>query len=272
MDEQEDKAKYVLPFVRCHIKNLLLAGKEEKSLTKCLLAMVEELEKNTNASELQLSVFDGATPIFNFHPVSGRHRLLTSSVPEAIQELEWANEELKRRYEVLSKVECANIKDYNKKHVGAAMPRILFIIHELGELMEADGGSTERLLVKLLARARAVGFYVICTTTRIRSDVLTSKILTSLDERLVFRTDSRKESELLGLEGTPLPKYARPYRGNPATEIGGIAAEHEKHGDATRLAPNEAIFIYYETYITGFNKGRFITETERREEIIDIEK
>ena len=260
----DDKMKYRLPMLRCQLQSLLLAGKEEHAIAVCLTEMVAALERNTRPDELQFSIYDGQEPIFHFSPVPGRHRAIHTSAAAAIQELEWANAEMNRRYAQLAQAGCRKLDDYNLTHGDAPLPQIAIVIHELGDLMAADAGRTERLLGKLLARSRAVGIHVLCSTTRIRKDVLSAAILLGFWARLVFRVDSLSESRLLGVDPRPLPKWARRYRGNPTTPIGRDVCVTEKCGNAARLDADEAIFHFSCSYLAGFDFKQTEVRQERR--------
>ena len=165
---KQEKQFINLPIVRHHLASFLLAGKEEARMAECLNSFMTELEKNTSAEELQFIVFDGAEPFCHFTPVPGRHRAIHSSPATAIRELEWANWEMALRYELFAQAGWRDFYDYNRNHGDAVMPRLVIVIHELGELMASDGRKTEQLLVKLLARSDAAGIYVICSTTCVR--------------------------------------------------------------------------------------------------------
>ncbi len=259
----DDKAKYQLPSVRWLLQSLLLAGKEEHAIAVCLTEMVAALARNTRPDELQFSIYDGQEPIFHFSPVPGRHRAIHTSAAAAIQELEWANAEMDRRYAQLAQARCRKLDGYNLTHGDAPLPQIAIVIHELGDLMAADAARTERLLGKLLARSRAVGIHVLCSTTRIRKDVLSAAILSGFWARLVFRVDSLSESRLLGVDPSPLPKWARRYCGNPATSIGQDVSKAEKCRNAARLEADEAILRFFCSYLV-FDDRQTEVKQERR--------
>ena len=55
--EQNNRRKYLLPIVNKHLGiPLLLAGKEERTMTHCLNVMMAELMKNASPEELQFSI------------------------------------------------------------------------------------------------------------------------------------------------------------------------------------------------------------------------
>lgn len=250
-----EEERFLLPVVGCQLQNLLLAGKDENAMGRCLNTMLAGLEKRADFGEMLFSIYDGVEPIFHFSPIAGRHRAIHTSALEAIRELEWANEEMSRRYETMVQAKCRNVDKYNEVHGDRTMPRIVIIIHELADLMATDAAKTEKLLGRLLPRSQAAGIHVLCSTARIHTDVLTSRILASFINHLIFRMDSKEESELLGLKFYPLPKAARPYRGNTATNIGRAIEEAEKRQDATRLDANEAVYLHPDYYLS-YENGR----------------
>jgi len=270
--EPENRKKFLLPVVKKHLGvPLLLAGKEKKTIDDCLNIMMAELVKNASPEELQFSIYDGTGSIAHSPSVSRYYRILNTSASEAIRELEWANEEMSRRYDMLSAANCRNLDGYNKKHKDATWPHLVIVIGELADLMEVEATKTEALLVQLCARSRRVGMYVLCSASRIRTDVLTSRILNSFGRRLVFKTDSKEESKLLGMGGLEnLPQYLRPYRGNPASFLGHHIAEAEKHWLATRLEADEAVFFFFEGYFIGYENGRQKIKKRQRRWLVEI--
>lgn len=243
--------------------HILLAGKSEKAMDDCLKMMLASLESLTRRGEVVLSIYDGAGTVFQHPAEPDRHRAVMRFPWEVIRELEWANDEMARRYDRLKQAQCRNIKEFNQKNRDARMPLVVMVLHSLGELMSFQSARTESLLFSLSSRARAAGIHLICSTNRIHSDTLSPRILINFSTRLVFRTDTREESELLGITPYPTPKRFAVYRGNPYGLFGSEVEEHDKLGDATRLSDNEAIFVTYRRILNFENHKRNMNYEKR---------
>lgn len=272
--EQKNRRKYLLPIVNKHLGiPLLLAGKEERTMTHCLNVMMTELMKNASPEELQFSIYDRTEALPHITQASGYYRTRNTSAYEAIRELEWASKEMARRHEILSLANSRTLADYNETHRDVSLPHVVIVMNELGDLMTADAAKTEKLLVDLCVHSRKVGIYILGSTARIRRDILTPRILACFGRHLVFRMDSKEESTLLGMTGLhKIPPRLLPYRGNPESFYGHAIAEAEKHWDATRLDEDEAVFFHYASYLLGYENGRKKTMTRQERKLLRIKE
>ncbi len=139
---------------------------------------------------------------------------------EAIAVLEWASEEVDRRYRLLSENSVRIITDYNQqaKRVNAArrrtknedegmmevFPYIVIVIDEFANLMLRLPKETEKVISKIAAMARAVGIHLVVATQRPSVDVVTGIIKANFPSRVAFRvaslTDSRTILDKSGAE------------------------------------------------------------------------
>lgn len=133
------------------------------------------------------------------HPVITDHT-------KAIQALNWAVEEMERRYEDLAEFRVRDIRTYNEKvktwnqkysdaDPMMPMPYIVVLIDELGDLMMVAGKEVEASIIRLSQKARAVGIHLILATQRPSVDVITALIKANCPARIALqvaqKTDSR---------------------------------------------------------------------------------
>lgn len=126
------------------------------------------------------------------------HPVITDHV-KAILALNWAVEEMERRYEDLVDMRVRDIRSYNEKvrehNQGEIMPYIVVLIDELGDLMMVAGKDVESSIIRLTQKARAVGIHMILATQRPSVDVITALIKANCPARISLqvaqRTDSR---------------------------------------------------------------------------------
>ena len=118
-----------------------------------------------------------------------------TTAQETVTALQWLNEEMERRYELLNHENCRDIKAMNAKKPGA-LPFIVMVIDEFADFMLETRKLMESLLSRLCALSRAVGIHLIISTQRPDSRVLTGTIRANIPTRMAFRVadipDSRK--------------------------------------------------------------------------------
>lgn len=135
------------------------------------------------------------------HPVITDHQ-------KAILALNWAVEEMERRYEDLAETRVRDIRSYNEKiaerNQGSPMPYIVILIDELGDLMMVAGKEVESSIIRLSQKARAVGIHLILATQRPSVDVITALIKANCPARIALqvaqKTDSRTILDSNGAE------------------------------------------------------------------------
>lgn len=121
---------------------------------------------------------------------------------KAILALNWAVEEMERRYEDLADMRSRDIRSFNVKvrelkgkSEYPIMPYIVVLIDELGDLMMVAGKEVESSIIRLAQKARAVGIHLILATQRPSVDVITALIKANCPARIALqvaqKTDSR---------------------------------------------------------------------------------
>lgn len=121
---------------------------------------------------------------------------------KAILALNWAVEEMERRYEDLADMRARDIRSFNEKVRATRdkseypiMPYIVVLIDELGDLMMVAGKEVESSIIRLAQKARAVGIHLILATQRPSVDVITALIKANCPARIALqvaqKTDSR---------------------------------------------------------------------------------
>ncbi len=141
------------------------------------------------------------------------HPVITDS-KKSIAALNWAVEEMERRYEDLAEVRVRDINSYNDKIQESSlsedeisklhMPYIIILVDELGDLMMIAGKEVESSIIRLSQKARAVGIHLILATQRPSVDVITALIKANCPARIALqvaqKTDSRTILDSNGAE------------------------------------------------------------------------
>jgi S-DNA-T family DNA segregation ATPase FtsK/SpoIIIE len=136
---------------------------------------------------------------------------------KATQALQWAVQEMERRYSVMAEYKVRNITQYHsklgketeaaekgKKSGGASegalperLPFVVVVIDELADLMLVASRDVELALTRLAQMARAAGMHLLIATQRPSVDVLTGIIKANFPTRISFQVSSRTDSRTI---------------------------------------------------------------------------
>jgi S-DNA-T family DNA segregation ATPase FtsK/SpoIIIE len=134
--------------------------------------------------------------------------------------LNWAVQEMERRYRVIAASVTRDQEGYNKKldEVGEEkmsllinknrtdldekfsaerMPKLVIIIDELADLMMTAKADVENNICRLAQKARAAGIHLVLATQRPSTDVITGLIKANLPSRICFKVSSKIDSRVM---------------------------------------------------------------------------
>lgn len=234
----DTKAKYELPLIfgksvsgqniikdLTELPHLLIAGATGTGKSVGINSVIVGLLMTKSPDELRLILVD--PKMVEMSPYNGIPHLLTPVITDmelVVNALQWAIEEMLRRYRMLKQVGVRKIKEYNQKIGYNAMPYIVIIIDEMADLMLSTGVDVESKIVRLAQMSRAVGIHLILATQRPSVDVITGLIKANVPGRMSFSVataiDSRVVIDQTGSEtligkGDMLfksPEFPRPIR------------------------------------------------------------
>jgi len=119
------------------------------------------------------------------------HPIISES-KKAFSALNWAVEEMERRYKLLAEEGARNIDAYNSR--GKKFPYIIIVVDELADLMIVARDKIETSIQRLAQLSRAVGIHLILATQRPSVDVITGIIKANFPARISFKVSSRVDS------------------------------------------------------------------------------
>jgi S-DNA-T family DNA segregation ATPase FtsK/SpoIIIE len=183
---------------------------------------------------------------------------VVTDMRQAGHALNWAVNEMERRYKLMSKLGVRNLAGYNAKILEAAkreehipnpfsivpdnpeplekLPTIVIIIDELADLMMVVGKKVEELIARIAQKARAAGIHLILATQRPSVDVITGLIKANIPTRIAFQVSSKIDSrtilDQMGAEtllGMGDMLYMPPGTGLPVRVHGAFVSDEEVH-------------------------------------------
>jgi S-DNA-T family DNA segregation ATPase FtsK/SpoIIIE len=198
---------------------------------------------------LEMSVYEGIPHLLA--PV-------VTDMRQAGHALNWAVNEMERRYKLMSKLGVRNLAGYNAKIAEAKkreehipnpfsltpdspeplekLPTIVIIIDELADLMMVVGKKVEELIARIAQKARAAGLHLILATQRPSVDVITGLIKANIPTRIAFQVSSKIDSRTIldqmgaeALLGMGDMLYMPPGTGLPVRVHGAFVSDDEVH-------------------------------------------
>lgn len=170
--------------------HLLVAGTTGSGKSIFLHNIIFNALKTEN---LDLYLVD--TKLVEFAPYVNHSKVknVAQSYTDAIAVLENLCEIMEDRYALLKRFKISSVEDNPK-----LFKKILFVIDEAADLMLADKSRMfEKLLIKLAAKSRAAGIYIVLATQRPSVDVITGLIKANFPARMACKVASRTDSQVI---------------------------------------------------------------------------
>ncbi len=206
--------------------HLLVAGTTGSGKSVSINTMICSILYNATPEDVRLILVDPKCLEFTIY--AGIPHLLTPPIttPKETQAaLDWACEEMERRYRLLSDLGVRNIVNYNEVLVNPSsqrvvdelaihdengdakhkhLPYIVIIVDEFADLMMVARKEIETQIARLAQKARAAGIHIILATQRPSTNVITGIIKANFPSRLALKVgaivDSRTILDHMGAE------------------------------------------------------------------------
>lgn len=198
-----DTGDFLIPDLR-KLPHLLIAGQTGSGKSVVLHNILVSLLMKYSPVNLKILLVDPKMVEFAIYSdIPHLLREIITSPEESTKALEWLVEEMERRFYLLANTQTRNIEEYNAQE-SEPMPFIIFVVDEFADLMIMDGENTEKIIVKLAQKSRAVGIHMIVSTGRPSVDVYTGLIKANFPARIALtcasKVDSRTVIDTVGAE------------------------------------------------------------------------
>ena len=187
----------------------LVAGATGSGKSVFLNTMLISLIMRYSPEELKFILVDPKT--VEFRSYEHLPHLVTDEIisdpTKVLAVLDWAYEEMERRYKVFHDCGKAvvDINGYNEfvaSDTVQKMARIVIVIDELADLMQFCKRDLEKKISALAAKARSAGIHLVLATQRPSVDVITGVIKANLPSRVAFKVMGQPDSmTILGESG-----------------------------------------------------------------------
>lgn len=182
--------------------HLLIAGTTGSGKSVCTNSMIQSVLFRCHPDEVKMILIDPKKVEFGVY--NGIPHLLIPVVTDprkASAALNWAVNEMLKRYQMFAEAKARDIGDYNeqaRKHGQfPPLPLMLIVIDELADLMMAAGNEVEDAICRLAQMARAAGMHMVIATQRPSVDVITGLIKGNIPSRLALTVASGVDSRTI---------------------------------------------------------------------------
>ena len=179
----------------------LIAGATGSGKSVCINTIITSILYKADPNEVKLIMVDPKQVELGVY--NGIPHLLIPVVTEAKKAagaLNWAVQEMMRRYELFKNSGVRKLEMYNRlmeKTGGEKLPQLVIIIDELADLMMVAAKEVEDYICRLAQLARAAGIYLIIATQRPSVDVITGLIKANIPSRIAMFVSSQVDSRTI---------------------------------------------------------------------------
>ena len=266
--------------------HMLIAGATGSGKSVCINSLIVSLLYKYSPDEIKLLMIDPKVVELSIY--NGIPHLLIPVVTEpkkAAGALNWAVNEMDKRYELFTKYKVKNIKSYNqqvdKGFISEKLPYIVLIVDELADLMMTCPNDVEDYICRLAQKARAAGIHLIIATQRPSVDVITGVIKANIPSRISFAVSSGVDSRTI-LDQTGAEKllgrgdmlYSPMGANKPLRIQGAFISEEEVENVVDFIKSSEEEVNYREEIIEHINNENLSSsshsgDSEENDELLD---
>nr|WP_277221692.1 DNA translocase FtsK [Peptoniphilus vaginalis] len=183
--------------------HLLIAGATGSGKSVCINSIITSVIYKSSPKDVKLMLID--PKVVELSVYNGIPHLLIDVVTnpkKAAFALNWAVDEMEKRYQAFAENHVRDLKGYNKKMMAEGkedekLPKILIIVDELADLMMVASKEIEEYIARLAQKARAAGMHLILATQRPSVDVITGTIKANVPSRIAFAVASSVDSRTI---------------------------------------------------------------------------
>jgi len=182
--------------------HILIAGATGSGKSVCINSLIMSILYKYSPDKVSLLMVDPKVVELNVY--NGIPHLLIPVVTDpkkAAGALNWAVNEMTRRYKLFADSGARNIQSYNslfeKGQIESKLPYIVIIVDELADLMMVCPNDVEEYIARLAQMARAAGMHLVLATQRPSVDVITGVIKANIPSRISFAVSSQVDSRTI---------------------------------------------------------------------------
>lgn len=184
-----------------NMPHLLIAGATGSGKSVCINTIISSILFSAKPDEVKFLMIDPkVVELSNYNGIPHLILPVVTDPKKASVALNWAVNEMTRRYKIFAEQVVRDMKSYNKKaelNGLELLPQIVVIIDELADLMMVAPNQVEDAICRLAQMARAAGIHLIVATQRPSVDVITGLIKANIPSRIAFSVSSAIDSRTI---------------------------------------------------------------------------
>ncbi len=181
--------------------HILIAGTTGIGKTTLLDNIIINIIYKTKPDEVKFIMFDtsnNSLRLYNGIP----HLLLPviTNVKLASGVLAWIVQEIENRNKEFLRENVENLTEFNKKmetEERKKIPPIIILIDEISDIVNYDRDSINEFLAKITKQGEKAGIYMIISTNRPSSDIISGAVKANIFTRISFYLPSRLDSKVI---------------------------------------------------------------------------
>ena len=178
--------------------HLLVAGATGSGKSVCINTLISSILFKAAPDEVKFILIDPKmVELSNYNGIPHLMVPVVTDPKKASSVLNWAVQEMEKRYAVFASHSVRDIKSFNRRYVEEKMPFIVIVIDELADLMMVSPRDVEDSICRILQKARAAGIHMILATQRPSVNVITGIIKANLPSRISFAVSSQVDSRTI---------------------------------------------------------------------------
>ncbi|MDE5935802.1 MAG: DNA translocase FtsK, partial [Ruminococcus sp.] len=182
--------------------HVIIAGTTGSGKSVCTRSIIMSILYNAKPDEVKIILID--PKVVEFKVFEGIPHLLIPIVTEAKKAagaLNWAVNEMMRRYNKFADIGANDLKSYNEiaedDDEMQKMHQIVIFIDELADMMLVAGKEVEDSICRLAQMGRAAGMHLVVATQRPTTDVITGLIKANIPSRIALSVMSQVDSRTI---------------------------------------------------------------------------
>ena len=201
-------------------KHLLVGGSTGSGKSTLLHKIISTLMTNNSPEVLKFILIDPKRVELTLY--TDIPHMLTPAIidpKKAVLAMKWAGKEIERRFDVLKKHDCKDIGVYHKTVLEPAlekyqkdasndddqdlstlpetMPFVVIVADEFSDLMQIYPKEIQSAALKIAELGQSVGVYIILSTSRMSSAIITKPMQGAIVTRIALQTASVSDSKAI---------------------------------------------------------------------------
>jgi len=178
--------------------HLLVAGATGSGKSVCVNTLITSILFKAKPDEVKFILIDPKmVELSNYNGIPHLMVPVVTDAKKAASVLNWAVQEMEKRYAKFAESTVRNMETYNNKFPEDKMFSIVIIIDELADLMMVAPHDVEDAICRLAQKARAAGIHLVLATQRPSVDVITGIIKANIPSRISFAVSSQIDSRTI---------------------------------------------------------------------------